>query len=94
MAVRGHRNDIGYCNHWYLTFDGNKCTNPDTIEMLDYSPNLGDHHRTMSSRNFKTIQFYSYFIYIISSQFDILLVEFCIWINNKSIHSRKVNKRI
>jgi len=50
MAVRGHNNAAGYCHHWYLTFDGNKCANPDTIETLDYSATTGDNHRAMNSK--------------------------------------------
>ena len=47
--ARGHSNAAGYCHHWYLTFDGNKCTNPGTIEQLDYSETTGDFHRAMDS---------------------------------------------
>jgi len=49
MAVRGHLLVANLCNNWYLTFDGNKCTNPDTIEMLDYSLSSVNHHQAMDS---------------------------------------------
>jgi len=65
MAVGG--NDApDHCNHWYFTFDGNKCTNPDTIEMLDYSATAGDMNRAMESMC-RFIQHRSYRTIIISS---------------------------
>jgi len=51
MAVRGHLSVPDHCNRWYLTFDGNKCTNPDTIEMLDYSANIYDNRQAMDSES-------------------------------------------
>lgn len=50
MNVRGHYEVANHCHHWYLLFDGNKCTNPETIEQLDYSETTGDYHRAMDSK--------------------------------------------
>jgi len=50
MAVRGHHNKADFCHHWYLTFDGNKCSNPDTIEVLDYSATTGNLHLAVDSK--------------------------------------------
>jgi len=50
MAVRGHHNSPDFCHHWYLTFDGNKCANPDNIEVLDYSATTGNLHRAIDSK--------------------------------------------
>jgi len=51
MAVKGHSGVADFCHHWYLTFDGNKCANPDTIEVLDYSATAGDLYRATDSRS-------------------------------------------
>lgn len=51
MNVRGHYNAPSYCHHWYITFDGAKCTNPETIEQLDYSETNGDLHRASDSKS-------------------------------------------
>ena len=50
MNIRAHYQAAGYCHHWYLTFDGNKCTNPNTIEQLDYSESTGDYMAMMDSK--------------------------------------------
>ena len=48
MCLRGHHNVAG-CNKWYLTFDQNACTNPESVAFQDYSASSGDLHRTGSS---------------------------------------------
>lgn len=50
MNVRGHYQAADKCHHWYMRFDGYKCTNPATIEQLDYSATTGDLHRAMDSK--------------------------------------------
>ena len=48
MAVRGHLNAANGCNRWYLTFDNNRCTNPVSVAVQDYSASTGDYHLTSS----------------------------------------------
>ena len=47
LSLGGHRNAPGGCHHWFLTFDGSKCSNPHNIEQLDYSAKTGDYQRAM-----------------------------------------------
>ena len=49
VTGRGHK-DVPGCNRWYFTFNGNKCTNPSTIEQVSHSSSGGNYHETMSSK--------------------------------------------
>jgi len=71
MTVGG--NDApDHCNHWYLKFNGDKCTNPETIEMLDYSATTGDMNMAMGSMHRFSQVHRSYRTIIISIQCNII----------------------
>ena len=49
ITLRGHPNDPNRCQLWQFKFDGNRCTNPGSIEQVDYSANTGNYHRAADS---------------------------------------------
>ena len=49
ITLRGHPNDPDRCQLWQFRFDGNRCTNPGSIEQVDYSANTGNYHRAADS---------------------------------------------
>jgi len=52
MVVRGHGDSPGNCTRWFLTFNGAVCSNPSSIENVDYSSGTGNHHRVTDSKDF------------------------------------------
>lgn len=49
ICLRAHRHHAGGCNMWYLTFNQDRCTNPESLAAQDYSANTGDFHFASSS---------------------------------------------
>jgi len=52
ISVRGHAHGPG-CTRWFLTFNGAVCSNPSSIENVDYSSGTGNHHRATDRKENK-----------------------------------------
>ena len=48
-VFRGHYNDPGECKRFYVTFNGEECTDPAPIDWVTYSAQTGDMRRSATS---------------------------------------------
>ena len=48
-VFRGHYNDPGECKRFYVTFNGEECTDPEPIDWVTFSDQAGDMIRSATS---------------------------------------------